>query len=1775
METLRNQIEKQIKNNLPSHEVALERVSTNFFNSISLHSLKISNPAGFDHGIFFQAEKIKLKTNLLQWLRRRLAASGQSKEKNDIATIQIIKPEIQLSYKNQSWNIPKIKQRKGILPFLKIFVTEGKLKFEGDSEKIKHLKLEKLSGFLHTNLNASPLFQISGETKLNESFELKGELESPTACKISLNGKNIQLENFKNPILNNPKIQLKGGLDIELLANLKDFPSWIKNKKGDFTAQAKLKDSRTLSFTSFQKTIPISLKTSISITQDKIEIESCELRGSSSQINLSGVISSWNKSPQIQSKILAQCELRELDGIFKYNALHQGKLELTCDLSGNLENPDLSGSVSIKDGLIGSLPFSSEAKISYLSNTLQIDAFKMHSEESWIKGKGTFSKNKVLWDIGVHHLPLEKFFASGANKISGRLSGKLIGFGTMEHPSLNGTCALKNLSIFSKKIGNLSGKIHLNKNKFRFNLNSSNLKNQIGIAGQIIEKKLKLQKFTIALKGGEKLNSDLEIDLNSREIVGKVKASALPFSMFRNQIKSLSLLDGSLYLDSKLTGSLSNFKCEGSLKARKLSSKIKEKGNSEIGNFNSKLVWDKESFQLLDIIIGKTFKGSFQYWKKPKTKIKVEVLAYEGDPNILLNLMNISTELSGKMSGKLSLTKIKEPKLEEQEMAWEGGGNFIIENGNWSKTPFENLKINVLFDSQGLKVKEFEIKQKEGSFNLKAETMQNSKINPLTVQAILQNFKIADTHLAGNFEFIGNYLIENGQSLHGILKSKNFTFNRLEAGFLEISLNFSRNILELEKVKWGNFINGTCQILFNQPNYESPKIKGEWQSSMSQLREWFKVTHLENFPFQGDLNLSGHLTGNLKKMIFFLIAKFSNLQTSSVQIKEPKKELEIFNGNGTALFSEGELNSLSLRLNSNQGGKLKVAGSLDLKSESLNLDSSFSQINADLFFRAFNWNVMDGKSDGALKITGNWNSPTIKGELRGGLGILGSISLDSWEIAGVFKEKELLLSRLNFYGRKGSWRFSVLEDSWVRLSPEKGLGEYRLAADFANIPLGPVFFVGDGVLEGSWKKDLDSETPVFMTMVKMNQCIANQYELEPFQLNLEFKKNKLKFNPNPISENQKKADLRGEISFAKWPAVAFNQFEIFEANKKIFYLNGEVDLKKPAFTMEGDQIDAAFLSGIFKSPILLSGKSNFKITGSHALQKPSYQGNLSIQNGTLEEFPLESLYTEFSSTGDQLSLTAFKAKTKKLFELEAQGSLPIKTNNDVNSNQKINLKIKIRDSDLSILNFLKTELIKNAKGSLSSDLSFSGVAQNPEINGNFKLSDGEFNSSYLQKKARDVNLNIQIQKNQCLIETAECSIGQGQLKAKGKLKTTLEDEILWDDFDLTFETIGKHGLNIQVPEIPLVEEKLGIPSIPSRGAPLFSVRVLGKKEKPRISGWIELKETLFSYAPSKKFKGELPWLENVEWDFKIKSSDQTLFQNEVAYAKIKGAFHLLGGKENFSVTGKMNSTEGTISLYGAKFNLKEAELEILQPPSLTVEKGKLTVGETKNMVYLSLKAEQNSFVPSQQGGQNIPDTITLSLERTALTKDFDSKKLFFRSAQDPTLNSERAAMRAGLGINLEGLKPEEKDLQIRQGVARLLDAKLASPLARALIQRTKLIDKVEISQDVSSLRSQELRGELPSSLDPLIGQSILLEKTFGTKLGLGYKATLDRIKDKADLIHQLQLRYPFYKGIWFYGTTELDSKENLGRDPERKGGIQTEFKFDPSNWFKKSSPAKR
>ncbi|MBI2915221.1 MAG: translocation/assembly module TamB domain-containing protein, partial [Elusimicrobia bacterium] len=744
------------------------------------------------------------------------------------------------------------------------------------------------------------------------------------------------------------------------------------------------------------------------------------------------------------------------------------------------------------------------------------------------------------------------------------------------------------------------------------------------------------------------------------------------------------------------------------------------------------------------------------------------------------------------------------------------------------------------------------------------------------------------------------------------------------------------------------------------------------------------------------------------------------------------------------------------------------------------------------------------------------------------------------------------------YGHRGSWRFSVLEDSWIRPAKENRMGTYRLATEFANIALGPASFVGSGVLQGGWRQEPKSKQFIFRSGVKINDWLANGTDLKPIHLDMELEGKKIKFFPEPKESNSVEPVLSGEIDFSRLPCALFQNFTITQGNKKIFFLNGDLCLEKPSFQLEGTELDAGLISGLLQLPFSFSGSSRLTAQGSTENQTPVISGELKLENGSLDKIPLDSLESKFKWIPGNLSLLNFQAKSKDYFTVLAKGNFPWNTKNSSLPSSQMDLQIKVPRGNLSFLNFLETPWIKNAQGEFSTECNLKGSAKNPVLDGFLEIRGGEFDSRYLAKKVRDFNLDAQAQSNTIAFKKFDCSIGKGNLQVSGNAHCVLEEgQIGFDQYQLKIKSLGANGIPIEAPELPLDQERLGIPAAPSRGSPQFELQISGVREEPTLSGWVTLENTFFSYPPPKRVKRDLPWLENADWNFQINTGEQTVFQNQYAYAKIQGQILLKGRKEKFTASGKLTSNEGTISLVGAKFDLKQAELEIVPPPTLSVENLNIAPEGSRNVVYLRMKAEQTSFTTSPQTGEKTADLISLDLERTPLTKDFDSKKIKFRSSLSPTLSSERVAMKAGMGVDLEGLKSEEKDLQLRQGIARLLDAQLASPLARALVQRTGLIDKIEISQDAPSSRSSELRGAIPTAFDAFLGQSILLEKRLGSKLGVGYKATLDKIKDRADLVHELQLRYPFYKGIWLYGSTELDSKDNLGRNPERKGGIQT------------------
>ena len=92
---------------------------------------------------------------------------------------------------------------------------------------------------------------------------------------------------------------------------------------------------------------------------------------------------------------------------------------------------------------------------------------------------------------------------------------------------------------------------------------------------------------------------------------------------------------------------------------------------------------------------------------------------------------------------------------------------------------------------------------------------------------------------------------------------------------------------------------------------------------------------------------------------------------------------------------------------------------------------------------------------------------------------------------------------------------------------------------------------------------------------------------------------------------------------------------------------------------------------------------------------------------------------------------------------------------------------------------------------------------------------------------------------------------------------------------------------------------------------------------------------------------------------------------------------------------------------------------------------------------------------------------------------------------------------------------------------------------------------------------------MPSAVDPFLGTQLKLGRTLPGGLGVAYVATVDKIKERADLVHRVQLYYPFYKGIILYGSRELDSEENIGRPPESAAGIQWRVQFDFPDLFGK------
>ena len=1764
-------VQKKLESFVPERQVRVGPASTNWFNSFKISSVEISRQGGFVNGTAARAETLKLRYRLIDILLRRV------RPEDGLASIELTEPS--LTYEPaEPWKFKS--QGSGKMAPLEITWSQGRFDFKGGGPKTDGLALSGISGSLDTRLSA-PTLQLTATTPQNELLSLNASLENLVRVNAELEIKDFQpgiyLDRFK---LIPGTVAVEGQADVSLKVSGLISEFRVKDSTGppdlDIAGSVRLKSVAAILDLPHRERLTVSVSGSASFTRDKADFTDIAFKTGHSRLALRGSLHAPFGERKMEAVLSGQAGLddaRKLLGWRGKESNFKGGADLSLALAGTMANPKISASLKFNGAELYSLPLAGDAALELSSQTLRVPSVALKWGDGSVSGQGSINPARMNYSARVRGLTLNPFFIRSwdPEKISlagGKLDMSVAGKGPRRNPVTNGNLKISNF-FWGSQAGEsvtLAGTLNYRKNSLRVSVRSA--QNPMGLS------------ISALTEGGQTRFSDCRLSFSPEEtaifngvinhetdaVSGQIKTGLISTARLAPLLGLFSNFDGKVSAQAEIKGTSNEPVLSGTVLGRGIALK---NSPEKIGNLSAEMVWTAQSFSLSKIVLGRVARGSFSYSRKDRS-LSLDAALKGANPKLIFAFVGRPADIEGRADGNFSLVRRKNADIPNGEAVWGGNGRLRISSGRWGTVPFDMLTLAYRTEKSDIFLEDFSFRQKGGSLVVRGQTSQDKDANPLKFSANAINFMMANSTANGAFEAEGRYYIGGkGEWVEARARSGDFKFNKFSAGAFSGDVEMKDGALSLSALRWGSFFKGEGRLIFGQKY--SPKIEANWISGVKSLDEWSDILHLENLPLEGRMSLSGKVGGSLAAMEHTIDSSFSEIRLKpKMRSGADAERYPGFSGTGAASLSDGVVKSLNVRAAQGQDGVATLLGQVHLKSKELILDTVFSKIDSGLVFQGLGWRDLKGKMDGHLEIKGPWTAPIANGKIKGAEGMLGNIPLDSWEVTGTFQEKELRFSRINLRGRKDSWRFSVLEDSWIKPQEDMKNSKFRIVTDFANISLGPVFFVGTGVAEGEWHPKEGGGALVFDATARMNDLTANNVELKAFQVRAQYSEKLLRFLPLPDAP----VSVEGAVDFNRLPCVLLKKIFVNENKKEIFSADGEWCPDNPSFVMKGNGVDAGVISGILEMPFSLSGPSVFSIQSGPKNGEPSVSGNLALTNGRAEEIPLERLEVDFSWLKGMFTLNSLEAVSPNYLTLSALGAFPMKWGGMPAARQTVDFSAQCKNGNLSILNLFELELMNNAQGSFSGDLIIKGSPSNLVLSGKMKVKNGEFNSIYLNRKAQDLDLEISVQKNRVSFLQAACDIGEGRLKMEGSLQAFMEGtDFSVESYDLKLQTVGKKGIPILAPQLPATKEKLNIAPAPSRAVSTFALVLQGTYARPKISGWAEIDQALFSFPPPKKERAAASWFDRVDWDVELRTGRQTIFQNDYAYAFVNGKIAFKGDSKDLHISGKVTSNQGTVNLLGSKFEIRDATLEIVPRQDFkTVEKEDAL--QTHNITYLQFFAEKSVMVNTTQGGDKVPDTISIHIERTALTEDFDPKKIRFRSSQNPNMTSESVLSRVGFGQGFDSSSAEERNSQLGKGIAQIIDTEFASPIARSVLNRFGATFDVTQTDIARQSDLQKPPGSATNAYDTLLGTTFSVGKSILPRLDVSYRAMLDRYQNKPDLKHHFQIRYQLFRGIWLYGIRELDTKETLYHDPDNQVLIRTYWRFDPASWFsKKEEPA--
>ena len=742
---------------------------------------------------------------------------------------------------------------------------------------------------------------------------------------------------------------------------------------------------------------------------------------------------------------------------------------------------------------------------------------------------------------------------------------------------------------------------------------------------------------------------------------------------------------------------------------------------------------------------------------------------------------------------------------------------------------------------------------------------------------------------------------------------------------------------------------------------------------------------------------------------------------------------------------------------------------------------------------------------------------------------------DDWEITGNIQSKKLTLNNLSFnninlnFGRQNrNYQFSGTTRSdygdlnilAAEFDPERKA--LKLFGQLGNFQIGGIDIIGkinlmaNFLASGHLQGELTTEN-----------LWVNQHNFIQQKLLWEYQNKELNIH-SPEKEN----GLIARLDFNK------NIFRLNyrENNQDRLRISYELAADRKNFQLSTNQMPVKYLTELAGISEEITGGLDATLSLSQSENTWQGAGSFTLTSAQFLELQFDSFHGQFHWQNNILTISQVQAQQGKNYILSGYGYLGITPEGKING--PLDLTLKIEEGNLSFLKNIFPRIIHQARGNIFANLHLVGNWPDISWTGTGRIVNGEITANSYFEQMSKINLSGHLQNNTIVIDDSYARLGEGRITLGGWLKLK---GLSIDEFNLNLKTIGSKGVPVNIPELPIPQPLFRTARWKfllnkSAGQPRLDLTLSGKSNSPKLSGKVILDNTHFTYPsllpPSRSQPAEF-WA-NMDWDVDILAGENTWYENELANVLINGQIHLSGKGTSPVVNGRIESSQGTIVYLNREFNLQTAALDIVN-----------------SQCILEGRAETTATT----GSSLETDTISLIIDKTPIEKI--SPRLV--SKINPEYSSEKVFQNMS-GQESTGSETSNYQFYLRQQLVRLLDSSLTTPLAKNLLRSLGVADNLRVSYAPSSV-SESSDSDRSTWLDLLKGTKYSFQKNISDRLFLGYSITLDDLQKRLDLHHELELSYRWYKNIYLRGVYELGNVSLTGRQPERKLGIEHQYRF--------------